>query len=233
MEHGKCDALYLDNGATYRGEVLQLVCSRIGIVLLHARPYDAPARGKMERFWRRMREEALDHIGEIASLADVEQKLRVWLGRYYQSTPHAGLIGRAPEACFAEGEKQLVTEQQLRDALTVRTKRRVRRDTTVSIDGTVYEVPLGYLAGQIVSVATSLYDSAEPVIELDGKRIPLHVVDPVGNSRKKRPLRRPAPERPKAPVDFDPGRALDRDLESEGDLDSNSAREEADDDKLF
>ncbi len=208
MEHGQCDALYLDNGATYRGAILQLACSRLGITLLHARPYDAPARGKMERFWRRMREEALSHIGVVASLADVEQKLRTWLVRYYQCAPHAGLLGRAPAARFAEGEKVVVTEQQLRTALTVRTRRRVRRDTTVSIGGTVYEVPLGYLAGQVVTIATSLFDSAQPVIELDGKRIPLRIVDPVGNNKRPRPPRRPTPDRPNAPVDFDPSDTL-------------------------
>lgn len=208
MEHGKCDALYLDNGATYRGAVLQLACSRLAITLLHARPYDAPARGKMERFWRRMREEALSHIGEVASLADVEQKLRTWLVRYYQGSPHAGLLGRDPATCFAEGEKVLVSADQLRTALTVRTRRRVRRDSTVTVGGTVYEVPLGYLAGQIVTLATSLFDGAEPVIELDGKRIPLRRVDPIGNGKKGRPPRRPAPARPSGPVDFDPGHTL-------------------------
>jgi len=219
MEHGKCDALYLDNGATYRGAVLQLACSRLGITLLHARPYDAPARGKMERFWRRMREEALSHIGEIASLAEVEQKLRTWLVRYYQCGPHAGLLGRAPAVCFAEGEKQPVTEEQLRTALTVRVRRRVRRDTTVSVGGTVYEVPLGYLAGQIVTIATSLFDGTAPVVELDGKRIPLRVVDTVGNGKKGRPPRRPLPARPRDPVDFDPSHALEAESEEDSDDD--------------
>ena len=198
----------LDNGATYRGEILQLVCSRLGITLLHAKPYDAPARGKMERFWRRMREEALSHMGEIASLSEVEDKLRDWLARYYQCAPHAGILGRTPATCFAEGEKVRVTEDELRAALTVRQRRRVRRDTTISVDGIVYEVPLGYLAGQMVTVATSLFDGAEPVIELDGKRIALGVVDAVANDKKRRPARRPAPERAAAPVDFDPGRSL-------------------------
>jgi transposase InsO family protein len=219
MEHGRCDALYLDNGATYRGAVLQLACSRLGITLLHARPYDAPARGKMERFWRRMREEALSHIGEIASLADVEQKLRTWLARYYQCAPHAGLLGRAPATCFAEGEKVPVTEEQLRTALTVRTRRRVRRDTTVSVGGTVYEVPLGYLAGQTVTIATSLFDGADPVVEIDGKRIPLCVVDAVGNGRKGRPPRRPTPAKPRGPVDFDPSHALEAAAEEDADGD--------------
>jgi putative transposase len=219
MEHGKPDALYLDNGATYRGAILQLVCSRLGITLLHAKPYDAPARGKMERFWRRMREQALSHIGQVGSLGDVEAKLHAWLTRFYQGAPHAGILGRAPSALFAEGDKVLVSKEELRTALTVRARRRVRRDTTISVGGTTYEVPLGYLAGQVVTIATSLFDSKLPVLELDQKQIPLRVVDPVSNATKKRPPRRPAHERPSHPVDFDPGRSLVADEEEDTDDD--------------
>ncbi len=221
LEHGKPDALYLDNGATYRGVMLQLVCARLGITLLHAKPYDAPARGKMERFWRRMREEALNHIGEVASLVDVEHKLRTWLSRFYQCAPHAGILGRAPAARFAEGDKVRVGEQELRDALTVRVRRRVRRDTTVNIGGTVYEVPLGYLAGHLVTIATSLFDRQLPGLELDNKRIPLVVVDPLHNATRKRPPRRSIPDKPEHPVDFDPSQTL------------APSTEEVSDDELF
>ena len=48
---GMPDALYLDNGSTYSGDTLRIACGRLGISLLHARPYDPEARGKMERFW--------------------------------------------------------------------------------------------------------------------------------------------------------------------------------------
>ena len=217
MEYGKPDALYLDNGSTYRGEMLQLVCSRLGITLLHAKPYDAPARGKMERFWRRMREQALDHIGQVASLADVEHKLRTWLSRFYQDAPHAGILGRAPTTVFAEGDKVLVGKEQLKSALTVRTRRRVRRDSTVSLGGTLYEVPFGYLAGQVVTVATCFFESTTPVLELDGKTAPLRLVDPKANGRARRPAKRPAPDRAKGPVDFNPGRTLDEE-DDNGDL---------------
>jgi hypothetical protein len=57
-------------------------------------------------------------------------------------------------------------------------------------------------------VATSLFDGQSPVIELDGKRIALLPVDPVANSHRRRPPRRPVPERAAGPVDFDPGRTL-------------------------
>ena len=216
MEHGKPDAIYLDNGSTYRGEILRLVCSRLGITLLHAKPYDAPARGKMERFWRRLREEALSHIGQVASLDDVEQKLRTWLTRFYQDAPHAGILGRAPAAVFAEGEKVRVTEDQLRDALTVRARRRVRRDSTLSVGGVVYEVPLGYLAGHLVIVATSLFDGGAPTLDVDGKKVPLLVVDPTANSKRRRPPKRPLPDRPARPVDFNPGRTLEGEEDDDG-----------------
>ena len=215
MKYGKPDALYLDNGATYRGDILQLVCSRLGITLLHARPYDAPARGKMERFWRRMREQALSHLGQVASLTDIQTKLNAWLVRFYQSAPHAGILGRTPAAVFAQGDKVLVSEQELRTALTVRVRRRVRKDCTLSVGGVDYEVPLGYLAGQVVTLATSLFDSKEPVLEIDSQRLPLHVVDPVSNSKRRRPPRHPAPVRPNRPVHFDPSVALTTDEEDD------------------
>jgi transposase InsO family protein len=218
MEHGKPDAIYLDNGSTYRGEMLQLACSRLGITLLHAKPYDAPARGKMERFWRRMREQALDHIGQVASLADVEQKLRTWLTRFYQDAPHAGILGRAPAIVFAEGEKVRVDKEQLKSALTVRTRRRVRRDSTLSLGGTLYEVPFGYLAGQVVTVATCFFESTMPVLDLDGKTAPLRIVDPTANAKARRPAKRPPPDRAKGPVDFNPGRTLDDEEHDDGDL---------------
>ncbi len=171
----------------------------------------------MERFWRRMREQALSHLGSVASLAEIETMLRAWLGRFYQGAPHAGILGRAPAAVFAEGDKVRVSEDELRAALTVRTRRRVRRDTTVSVGGTVYEIPLGYLAGQVVTIATSLFDASLPALELDQKRIPLRIVDPVGNGTRPRPPRRPTPDRAATPVDFDPRRTLHADPEEDAD----------------
>lgn len=211
--HGKPDALYLDNGPTYIGEVLRIACARLGISLLHARPYDAPARGKMERFWRTLREGLLDHVGSLSSLHDVQVRLLAFLDAHYHRAPHAGNFGRAPGAVFGEAvrEPDGLTEEKLREALTVRERRRVRKDTTVPVDGTDYELDQGYLAGQVVVVAYSLLDRSEPPwVEHEGKRLPLHPVDPVKNSRRKRPPRRepnPGAGTAAAPA-FDPAGAL-------------------------
>ncbi len=61
--HGKPDALYLDNGSTYRCDTLATACARLDMTLLHAKPYSPERRGKMERFWRTLREGCLDFIG--------------------------------------------------------------------------------------------------------------------------------------------------------------------------
>jgi len=89
------EALYLDNGSTYTGEVLATLCSRLSIGLLHASPYDPQARGKMERFWRTLREGCLDHLGTPGSLHDVPVRLLVFLGKHYHVAPHASLMGKS------------------------------------------------------------------------------------------------------------------------------------------
>ena len=209
----------LANGATYRGRALRLACERLGITLLHAQPYDAPARGKMERFWRTLRESCLDFLGQVASLADVYAILQGFLDAHYHKAPHAALMGHAPGRAFSDGmagRTDGLTEDKLRDALTVRTKRRVRNDTTLSIDGVDWELDQGFLAGRIIVVARNLVDPDDPPwVEHEGKRLVLHPVDPLKNARRKRPPKRNPPAAPAAPVPFDPVGPLrsGRDLE--------------------
>jgi putative transposase len=209
--HGKPDVLYLDNGSTYRGEVLRTACSRLGISLVYARPYDPEARGKMERFWRTMREGCLDYIGEVGSLEEVNQRLAAFLERYYHATPHAGLLGRSPISVYAPSARtpNHVPEEKLREALAVRMRRRVRRDTTVSVEGRVYELEQGFLAGRVVDVVFShVDDPIAPQVEHEGRRYPMLRTDPVKNGQRTRPPRHVATVAA-MPVVFDPSRVTD------------------------
>jgi len=211
-KHGAPDALYLDNGSTYVGEALKLGCERLGITLLHARPYDPQARGKMERFWRTLREGCLDHLGSVTSLHDVQVRLGAFLDQHYHAAPHAGLMGQTPASVWDASERDrradAVTEDDLVRALTVRARRRVRRDTTISAHGRAYQLDQGFLAGRIVTVGYTLVGDAPPWVEHDGKRFELHPVDPLKNAKRRRPA---PPEAPAHTVPFDPpGALLDR-----------------------
>src|SRR5580658_5384600 len=129
-KHGPPDALYLDNGSTYRGHTLALACARMGTTLLHAKPYDAPARGKMERFWRTLREGCLNHTGSLASLHDLNVRIWAWLDMHYHPSSHGALMGGSPATVFESAARATdrFDEARLRAALTVHARRRVRRD---------------------------------------------------------------------------------------------------------
>jgi transposase InsO family protein len=194
-KHGGPDAFYLDNGSTYRGDVLRVGCERLVITLLHAAPYDPEARGKMERFWRTLREQCLAFMGGLASLHDVNVRLWAWLDHHYHGAPHAGLLGRTPAAVWAEAQGQRPTDhlddERIRYALTVRERRRVRRDNTLSVAGHTFQLDQGFLAGRIVTVAYCMLDEPPaPIVEMGDQRFELHPADPVANSRVKRPPRR-------------------------------------------
>lgn len=202
--HGRPDSLYFDNGATYSGELLATACPRLGVALLHARPYDPEARGRMERFWRTLREGALDFMGGCTSLHDINVRLWAFVDRHYHNAPHAGLMGKSPASVFAARQRADVrlTEEQLAAALTLRSRRRVGRDSTVSIEGRIFETDAGFLAGKTVTVAYGHLDRTRtPWIEHEEKSFALRPVDAIANSLRHRESLPVAPERH---VEFDP-----------------------------
>lgn len=211
-KHGPPDALYLDNGSTYRGQTLSLACARMGTALIHAKPYDAPARGKMERFWRTLREGCLDFVGSLGSLHDLNVRLWAFVDQHYHRAPHGGLLGKTPAAIYEETPRPIdaFDEAMLRKALTIQARRRVRRDSTLPMDGADWETDLHFLAGKLVTVSRCMIDPSEPPwLEHEGRVHLLHPVNPKANGQKPRskscldaahPARKPVP--------FDPPKAL-------------------------
>lgn len=199
--------LYLDNGSTYRGEMLATACARLGVSLVHARPYDPQARGKMERFWRTLREGCLDHLGQMSRLHDVQVRLLAWLDGHYLHAPHAGLMGRSPAQAWVERELSPVSEAKLNAALMASGRRKIRQDGTLSVGGLDWETDLGFLAGRTVRIERSLLEpQAPPVLVHDGQRHPLRFVDPVANGKRKRGDFKPQPGLDA--VAFDPNQVL-------------------------
>jgi putative transposase len=45
MHFGLPKAFYCDNGSMFSSSHLQLACARLGVALIHSRPYDSPSRG--------------------------------------------------------------------------------------------------------------------------------------------------------------------------------------------
>ena len=58
-KRGVPEQLYVDNGSIYCSQEITLICARVGCILRHTPVRDASAKGKVERFFRRVRDHFL------------------------------------------------------------------------------------------------------------------------------------------------------------------------------
>ena len=139
--------IIVDNGAAYRANTLQGVCSRLGIHLIFCRPYSPEGKGKLERWHRTFRDQFLSELDQrrIADLADLNARLWAWIEQVYHHSAHAGLAGLTPLARYQRDLpriRSLGAKAAQLDALFLhRIERFVRKDATVSYLGQRFEVP--------------------------------------------------------------------------------------------
>ena len=181
--------LFVDNGSCYRGEVLALTTDRLGVRLLHAQPHDPQARGKMERFWRTMRQRCTDHLPPRSTLADLNTALLAWLDADYHLRPHAGLLGETPMRRFQEGLRGLPgprSAAELARALVVTRTVRIRKDATFSLEGQLFEVRGSHLAGKSIEGEVDAFTGRPLSARYQDQDVPVAPCDPAANARRGR-----------------------------------------------
>ena len=198
--------LYCDNGAAFRSKQLDLVCAQLGVNLIHARAYHPSGKGKIERFFRRVRCEFLPALRpeDRAGLAALNRRLAAWVEGEYHHAPHCGLDGDTPLdrlARVGDSVRYAGPELDLGRVFSYRFVRRVSRARTVNLRGRQYETVAG-LAGQKVTLAVepdAPPERALTVLHEDGQSSRATLVDLQVNARARRsPL--PAADRPQTPA---------------------------------
>lgn len=168
--------LYVDNGSAYRSKHLGLVCAKLGVTLIHARPYQPQGKGKQERFFRTVRMRLLPLLGEEdrKSLAALNRRLWGWIEGEYHQSPHRGLDGETPLDRWARSASEVrLAEAGVGELFLFEQKRKVAKDRTVSLDGVHYEVD-ALLVGATVTVRYDPARKDRPVqIWHEGKRLGL------------------------------------------------------------
>jgi hypothetical protein len=154
LRRGLPQRLYVDNGAHYRSQHLALVCAKLGIALIHARPYRPQGKGKIERWFKTVRGQLLSRLTEAdtASLAALNRRLHAWIEGEYHHAPHRGLGARTPLEQWAQtGEAVRFPEPgiDLDDLFLFEAQRKVQKDRTVSLNGVVYEVDAALVGERI------------------------------------------------------------------------------------
>jgi transposase InsO family protein len=145
LRRGIPKRLYVDNGAAYRSHHLSLVCAKLGITLIHTRPYQPQAKGKQERWFRTVRLQLLPALvdDDLKSLDALNRKLWAWVEGEYHASTHKGLDGATPmdRWMMSSSDVRLVgPDCDLDDLFLFEEKRKVQKDRTVSLHGVVYEV---------------------------------------------------------------------------------------------
>jgi len=159
---GVPDKLYTDRGKIFLSCHLQIVCANLNIRLLHAKPYAAWSRGKIERLFRTLQDDfqARLVLDPVHTLEELNQRLWRWLEAEYHQRPHGGLDKQTPAERFAQRSQALHVLDPQTDwqrLFLSRASRRVRLDATVSLDGQVWEVPT-HLRGQVVELHFDPFD---------------------------------------------------------------------------
>lgn len=155
LRRGFPERFYCDNGANYRSQHLAIVCAKLGVALIHARPYRPQGKGKIERFFRSVRAQLLTRLTheDTASLEALNRRLGAWIEGEYHHTPHRGLDGLTPLERWAQSAAEVRFPEpglDLDDLFLFEAKRKVQKDRTVSLNGVIYEADAALVGHTVV-----------------------------------------------------------------------------------
>jgi putative transposase len=188
LSHGLPDRLYCDNGSAFSSQYLARVCAHIGIGLVHSKPYDSPSRGKIERFFRTVREGFLVDIKDDQTwdLRSLNEAFSRWLREHYHHAHHHGIEARPIDRyqiSIRDYPRRRVAEETLDEFFLVTVERTVNRDCTVSLNGIFFEVPSQFI-GQRVELKFSQETPGEVYLYDNGIRVSkIQPVDSVLNGK--------------------------------------------------
>ncbi len=191
--------LYVDNGKVYRSAQLARIAATLGILIVHTPPYQPEGRGKIERFFRSVREQFLASLDlkHVTGMEDLNTRLDAWIQNAYHRAPHGGLpANTTPLQRWQrdiERVRQLPPSTDVRRLFFYRLDRVVRRDSTFLLQKCFYEAP-AHLAGHKVEVRFDPLDPAQVDVFSDGAfQGAARLADPVANGLWIAPKSEPAP----------------------------------------
>jgi putative transposase len=143
-KRGVPEQLLVDNGSIYCSQEITLICARVGCLLRHTAVRDAAAKGKIERFFRRVRDQFLNRQLDLSSLAALNRQFTDWVETDYNAVRHDGL-GMKPLDRFGLdlGRVRFLAPSEHADELFyAEATRTVKKDNTFSLAGRRYETPV-------------------------------------------------------------------------------------------
>jgi len=189
---GKPVRVYVDNGATFVSQQTKRILGIVNVHLIHSRPHKPKGRGKVERFFRTVRDgflRPLDVAG-VTSCAHLNTLFRTWLETEYHRSPHRGLDKQTPLEAWADksGNIRKVDYGMSLDELFLHVdSRKVYGDSTITVRNILFEVP-SVMIGKRIQIKYDPHRSLSSIIAVhEGKEYrDCRPVDSYANTRVRR-----------------------------------------------
>jgi putative transposase len=168
-------SVYVDNGSAFVDAWLLRACAKLGIRLVHSTPHRPQGRGKIERFFRTVREQFLVEVTDTTAedlaaagtdhrtaLLELNRLLTAWVETEYHRRVHTE-TGQSPLDRWDAGWVRLgrtpamPTAPDLTEAFLWSEFRTVTRTATVSLHGNTFQVDQA-LVGRKVELVFSPFD---------------------------------------------------------------------------
>ena len=187
-KRGLPEQLLVDNGSIYSGQEITLVCARLGVILRHTAVRDAAAKGKIERWFRHVRDQFLIRQLDLSSLEVLNRQLFDWVENEYNASVHSS-IGMKPIDRFGLDLKRIrfLPPSEANDELFfAQDDRKVKKDNTFSFDNLRYETPVD-LADKPIQIRYERLHPTTIVVYYKGQRMgTARPLDPIANGLLRR-----------------------------------------------
>lgn len=192
-KRGVPQSLYVDNGSIYTSKEIMQICARVGCLLHHTPVRDGAAKGKIERFFRTVRDQFLARDLDLSSLDALNRQFTHWVEEHYNAQVHS-VLGLSPLDRYALDRKwvRFLPPNEANDELFfVEEERHVRADNTFAFKSLRWEAPR-HLPDRTIQIRFQRSQSAaRVVVYYKGERMgEARLLNPVANDRK--PLTPPA-----------------------------------------
>jgi putative transposase len=214
---GVPSVVYVDNGSAFVDSWLLRGCAKLGIKLTHSTPHRPQGRGKIERFFRTVRDQFLVEItGESADggrhlvrdLLELNRLFAAWVETVYHRHPHSE-TGQAPLSRWqAGGPFPLPSTEALAEAFLWEERRTVTKTATVSLHGNTYLVDAG-LVGRKVELVFDPFDLTGIEVRLNNAPMGMAIPHYIGRHSHPKATAETPPVTPPEPTGINYARIVD------------------------
>ncbi len=171
LSRGLPGTVYLDNGSPFVCKQLLRSLGILGIKLVHSKPGRPEGRGKIERFFRTIRDQFIVEIAhsDISTIEMLDQYFQAWVEQVYHKRVHTE-TNNTPLSKFINGDfkPNIPDLGKVREAFLFCETRSVTKVATVSLFGNDYEVDQA-LIGRKVDLVFDPFDLKDIDVNYLGK----------------------------------------------------------------